>query len=521
MAIDAYAIGISLVADTSKVTGPLGDMMKGLERVQREVRGAQTGFNDLVSSIRGAARVTETLASAMERVAAAAQKAARAGAGVGRGLPSAVPSGAPGVSASASTVAGHLSYDGARGDGFVLGPSRGPSRALVPAGHLYTHDQVRSPDRGALAAYHAAGGAARRTRVGSEGAATPDASFFGEGEARPPLPLFPKGSRSAPGKSASTADVVATGLGGYYAGKAVVDGVAATLRPSFEVEQSKSRLQASGLTVTQAADAIAAAREQQRLVPGTNVQGNVEAFRTLLALTQNASEARDLLPAFLPAGVALEAFNPQAGSYQHQLEAVMKSAEFKGAVSRVNPDGSTSVDAAGAKRMADMLLGMTVVSNGGFNPKMGLQFLRSGGTAAANMDVSELPFLLPVLQALGPQRAGTGLQGFEQQFSSGKMSNAAVDMLQEMGILSRDKSLYRKLGMGQFMLKPGALNERHSSRRCFSRASSCSTTCCHGCRTTTARTTARRTTRPTPSTGGRWTPRRCSRWLRVSRAARS
>ncbi len=469
MAVEAYSIGISLILDQSKVIGPLAEVMKAMERVQKGAQTTQTSLNDMTASLRGAGQVAASLAASMERVAAAAGKAARAGAGVGHGLPVAAPErvALPGrAPALALPPPGAALPQATRGDGFVLGPSRGPSRALVPAGHLYTHDQVRSPDRGPLAAYHAAGGAARRTRMGPGGAAQADASFFEDGDRGGPLPLFPKDPR-APGKSASAADVVATGVGGYYAGKAVVDGVEAALRPSFDVVQNQKRLQGAGLSEAEAASVIATAREQQRLVRGTNVGGNTEVFRTLLSLTQDADEAKKLLPAFLPTGVALESFNPQAGDYVHQLDAVMRSAEFKGAVSKVNPDGSTTVDAAGAKRMADMLLGMTVVSNGGFNPKTGLQFLRSGGTAAANMDLSELPFLLPVLQALGPARAGTGLQGFEQQFSSGKMSNAAVNMLQQMGILSTNPALYRKLGMGQFMLKPGALNETAFEKAMF------------------------------------------------------
>ena len=234
----------------------------------------------------------------------------------------------------------------------------------------------------------------------------------------------------------------------------------ALMAPAYDLAKSRAQLLANN-TANEADAAIAQARELQRSTPGTNVQGNIEVYRQLFALTQNANEAKALMGSFLPAGVAMQTFNPDAGTYDQQLEATIKSAEFKGALSKIDAKtGKVEVDAGGARRIADLILGMQVVSNGQINSDTTLRFLRSGGTAAANMDVSELPFLAPIIQALGPARAGTGLSGFEQQFSSGKMSQAAVSMMRDMGIISKDPSKVRKLGMGMFMLKPGAMNEK-------------------------------------------------------------
>ncbi len=275
-----------------------------------------------------------------------------------------------------------------------------------------------------------------------------------------PAPEEPGAPRTPGPKPPSMGHIATSVAAGVFDAQMYGSAAAAVMRPAYDLAKSRTQLLANN-TPDQADAAIAEARRLQQATPGTNIQGNIEVYRQLMSLTQNPTEARELIGAFLPAGVAMATFNPDAGSYDQQLEATIKSAEFKGALSRTDPKtGRTVVDGAGARHIGDLILGMQVVSQGQINSDTMLRFLRSGGTAAANMDVSELPFLSPVIQALGPARAGTGLQGFEQQFSSGKMSQAALNMLRDMGIVSKDPSKVRKLGMGMFMLKPGAVKEK-------------------------------------------------------------
>lgn len=274
-----------------------------------------------------------------------------------------------------------------------------------------------------------------------------------------------------PGASPRPAPTLTHALSGatdiYFGGQMAAGAAGALMAPSYDLAKSRTQLLANN-TPEQADAAIQSAQDMQRKVRGTDVQGNIEVYRQLFSLTQNAEEARALMPSFLPSGVAMATFNPDAGDYSHQLEAVTKSAEFKGMLSSIDPKtGKAQVNAAGALHMGDLLLAMQVVSKGAVGSDTFLKFLRSSGSAGANMDLSEVPYLIPIIQALGPSRAGTGLSGLESQFSSGKMSNAAVDMMQDMGILSRDPKLYRKLGMGMFMLKPGAIKEKQFREAVF------------------------------------------------------
>ena len=154
----------------------------------------------------------------------------------------------------------------------------------------------------------------------------------------------------------------------YFTSQIVSQAASAVVAPAYDLAKSKTQLLANN-TPGQADAAIGAAQDLQRSVRGTNVQGNLEVYRQLLALTQNPAEARQLMGSFLPAGVALATFNPDGGDYDQQLESVMKSAEFKGALSKVDPKtGKTTVDAAGAARIGDLLLDMSVVSKGAVAP---------------------------------------------------------------------------------------------------------------------------------------------------------
>ncbi|XQZ98814.1 hypothetical protein ACOZ4Y_02475 [Komagataeibacter rhaeticus] len=73
MPIEAYEIGVNLVANATRVTGPIGEMIEALERLLSAQREAQQGFNGMVSSLGGARRLAGGMADDMERAARAAR----------------------------------------------------------------------------------------------------------------------------------------------------------------------------------------------------------------------------------------------------------------------------------------------------------------------------------------------------------------------------------------------------------------------------------------------------------------
>ncbi|MFS8368244.1 hypothetical protein ACJRO0_12215 [Acetobacter oryzifermentans] len=78
MTVEAYKIGVSLVADATQVVGPVGEMIRALGQLASAQKDAQMGFNNMVSSLGGARRLTAGMASDMERAARAARTIASA-----------------------------------------------------------------------------------------------------------------------------------------------------------------------------------------------------------------------------------------------------------------------------------------------------------------------------------------------------------------------------------------------------------------------------------------------------------
>jgi len=238
----------------------------------------------------------------------------------------------------------------------------------------------------------------------------------------------------------------------------------AAFNPAMTLAQTRQRLIAMGGGSTVDADAaISQAKYLQTVTPGTDLPGNLTAYSMLARLTQNPAEARALLPSFLPIGVAAASFHPESGDYAHQLESLMQLAEFRGALVSTDPKtGQQTVNTTGAQSLGRMLLGAEVATLGGTDFRGVLNFSRSAGTAGANIDSSEIPYLIPIMQAMGDRRAGTGLQGFEQQFSAGRMSEAGANMLIEMGLIrgggdAKSNPNLISRGMGNYQMLPSAL----------------------------------------------------------------
>ncbi|ARW09979.1 hypothetical protein [Acetobacter ascendens] len=292
---------------------------------------------------------------------------------------------------------------------------------------------------------------------------------------KPPLTPEPEGRR-VPGRPETSF--------GHAANKAMAVGfdlqmygdmAKTALRPAMDLQQMRQRLIANDGGDTKDADkAIVLARDLQKKVAGSDVMGNLEVYSVLKRITQSASEARTLLPTFLPIGIAAGAYHPESGNYAAQLESLMQLAEFRGALVKTDKKtGKQEVDVEGARNLGTLLLAAEVATLGNVDFKKYLQFSRSAGAAGATLKAEDLPWFIPLLQSMGTARAGTGLQGFSQQFMAGRMSEAGANMLIDMGIIhgggdAKSNKYLRKMGMGQFMMLDGALDPDDMAKIIFS-----------------------------------------------------
>ncbi len=493
MAISAYQIGIDLIVNDQRVTGPLRSMMEMMERVQNATKQSQAGMDSLGNSIKGTARETNALAMAMERVAKAAKEAARAGPIGGGSAGRTGAAAAAGATAQAERVAAAsaLANRPASASQALL-TYESSSRALVPAQSRAVAPFVSSSTQGLLSgpAYTPYGGYSQGRPMRSQGGAlvpfagrggsggSGSGGFTLEGESFVPGsgPLVPfiegkaigGGSRQpmdlkyrAPMKLPSRKEIhkasvsAATEMAipaylGFEALKSVFD-------PTMNKDAALAGLMTQGFTLDQVERAYKMARETQQKVRGSSVIGNLEMMSMSMANTQDPDASIMLSPQYARLGVALAATGH--GDEMKDLQAAMGSAELRGIMFKKDASGKEVPNPEGLDLFLRENLAVNAMSHGRIGPAQINQLLKSGGITAGMMsDEALFADSAPLIMAMNPARAGTALQGFGQQFSAGKMSEAALNMLGEMGIV-KDRNAVRKVGLGQFMLLPHAMND--------------------------------------------------------------
>lgn len=468
MAIEAYKIYVELVMDQAKIVGPLNEMLRAMQRIEDEQKVIQTGLNDMAAGLRGNARLAQALARSMREVADASKAAATATRSmrvpVGGGLGSAA---AASVAPAAPTASGR---NAERSPLLLGGPASGRYATSAPL-------LLGGPGRSGTA-----GGGGIIGGGGRNGAGGGDVPRLGgpNGGSRMP-PINPGGGGS--GGANGSGDPRSSGDRGVNAGHLL--GVAATaifgvellssaveafVKPSYDLQAMATQIQARTASSNAAmARTINAARTQQYTIPGTNVPENLSIYSQAFALTQNPDEAAALTPVMARLGVAFATLHPQGGTYSAQTETIMKDAEFLGLLTHIDPKtgkaaidpktGKPAIDPGGVTRLANMLLYMELASNDAISTKDSLAFYRSSGNAGASMDIDQIASMVPVIQALGPRRAGQALQASAAQFQSGKMSQGLIKVLASMGIV-KDPSKFVPMGIGQAMLLPGAIDEK-------------------------------------------------------------
>ncbi len=474
MAVEAYAIGVSLVMDQSKVLGPLGEMMRALDRVQQALQRTQTGMNEMVSSLRGATRVTIALAAAMERVATAAGKAAKAGAPSGG---SAGPR-APSVAATAAGATAAISGGGGRalipyaGGGALTpyrsGETRGTTVGLpysphgtygraprqTPFGGLLTFDPnvpkagdgftMSGPPMSTGTGFQMIGGAAPPSAPpgwqwhpnfgnGAGGAATPPADGGGgSGGGLVPSGAGPLGAPNGPGPrgpinlpplppmpGANPPINWPTRQGlmhnGAEAGILAFGGYEMAkhiMDPAMEAESIVAQMRASRFTDDQVTRSKALAYGMVKSVPGQTYAQGLELINQTTAFTGNADEAMALTPGLARNARVLSLYGK--GDAIGQVEAGVKAGELTGLT---NKDGTMNVPKL--TEFVTRLTG-TVVSGGGtLNIGKYLTGIRQFGVGADSATMDFTTAVLPAyMKIMGEAKSGTALASFQQSLGS-------------------------------------------------------------------------------------------------------
>ena len=445
MPIEAYEIAISLVADAGGVTTPITKLLALLERVVGVEREAQTGMNEFVGAIRGADRVAAGLLTRMQGIARSAQDAAAAMNRVK------MPAGGFGGSAGGQAASAPRAP-------LLMIPDGNTGRSYFPPGGT----GYNAPRRGAPLALGWDGPQRGFTTSGSPytpyggpvGFAVPPGADgggadvnFNDGAPISIDPRTPKRRKRNYGHLAAEL-AIPTFIGG--------DALKHILAAAVPIKATEANLIAQGFSAAQVAQAENLAFATQRKVLSSSVGGNLEIVSDLMTVLQDPKSAIAMMPEYSRTAVALRAAGTTGGN--EGLLAAMRSAELAGVLSHVDPKtGKETINNAAMSAFLKYVVASAVVSHGQVGPSQTYQFLKSSGIAGAMLGKDDLfSGTMAIQLAMGSANAGTGLQAFSQQFSAGKMSQAAVHLLASMGIIQHPEKVL-KAGMGQYILMPHAM----------------------------------------------------------------
>lgn len=231
--------------------------------------------------------------------------------------------------------------------------------------------------------------------------------------------------------------------------------------PIYDIDNETTRIAAMtngnwSLAHKVRADAIV----QQRSIRGTNAVENMDIWKNIYRTIQNPDEASAIAPALERIGVAIAAMNPAGGTYSQQTETAAQSAEYLGRF--INPLNK-KFDTERFIRFTTAIMKNQIQSGGKITFKDWSRFFKSSGFSALNLTDEALSSYMPLIQAMGANRAGQTMQSYGAQWLLGNMGDATVDVLLHDGIIGGglDKKHNRyltKAGVGNWKVDPRGLH---------------------------------------------------------------
>jgi hypothetical protein len=281
----------------------------------------------------------------------------------------------------------------------------------------------------------------------------------GPGWTRPGLNTLYNGYTPGPGADMSHGGLTA-GIGAYGG----YEWLKENWMLAAQLDEQQAGLMKQGFNAEETAKARSIALGLQQKL-GTSVFTNMHIIEKMMTLTQSKDIALDekAIEEFAKYQQVVNLHPGKSGI--GDLDAAFRAAEFKGYLSETNPKtGEQELSPDRVAKFLKLLEAEHVVSGGDIGAKQNLQYLRSSGGAGAFINDDEMVRSMALQIALGSAKAGSALQGFEQQFTAGRMSEAAANLLIEMGLIggggtAAHNPRLRKMGIGQFLLLPGAMPE--------------------------------------------------------------
>ena len=462
--IDAYAIGASLTLD-DKIFGQLQQVSDKFDVVQQAIDKINGSLKETVGLVGQARSGANSMASAFERAATAAERMQRAAGGMGGfggggygGGGGAMPLPVP-IDRS-DPANRYLPYDApANLPAVITGQGSYSGGGPQPWGHvpITGYGQGGTPPGGDGGGY--GGGGQNFTMdggYGGGGGGGPDAPFND-----PNAPRW-RGGNSGSGGGSSSMDLMGKVFVAQAGANIASDAVSTFTAPSFDLQQQQANLKNMGASPTDISKAMAAAVAIQKQYPGITIGQATAEIANLYSVDRNMTDVVSLAPGYAEAGYVISKSQNGADA-NGQLYSILRSSEEAGKFNLLNKNGT--LNTSNVVSFIDMYAKLIANSNGNLTGAGALQMTGQAGPGITQLNNTALERMILISQSLGPSATGTGLNAMDQEFLGGKMSQATARNLHEAGLLPdymfgpHDGKILKKYqtGIGQVRIPVGAL----------------------------------------------------------------
>jgi len=264
---------------------------------------------------------------------------------------------------------------------------------------------------------------------------------------QPPTPPKNLGSTTpaTPTGHGTRGDLVMPAIMAGAAGSEVTRAIAAAVKPAAEVQQALVQLGNQGFNQQQVVEALNKAKEVASKVPGTTIAENVGAISEMVSVFGTLEESIKMLEPVQKAGYILQKASGGKLSKDQVKESAFTASKFLEMRGATNNDEDFS-------RQLERLSKISEATGGRVDPQKMLQFMKYAGVAGQRMDERFLYGIVPSLiqenSSLrgGGSSVGTAFTSLSQAISAGKMSQSAVKMWSDLGLVDPSKIIKTKGG---------------------------------------------------------------------------
>jgi hypothetical protein len=241
------------------------------------------------------------------------------------------------------------------------------------------------------------------------------------------------------------------GAGVAFAGGAMIKAFSSLAEAGGEVLDQQQRMLANGTSLVDLHKEMATAMNMVAIA-GSKYSDNLKLVADLRTVfgVNNLSDALGLAPTMMKAGIAAGLMTGK-GAEQSAYDIALIEDRLGYTVNAK----TRQMDPQRAAQMANMIDAIISGTNGRVDTQSLLGFAQQALASGKLLSTQGLMDMVPVIQAMGGQKAGTALTAFDKAFVGGVMTTRGTSWLERLGLLNPN-SVHKGMS-GYAKLDPGAI----------------------------------------------------------------